>query len=235
MKLTDPIKRKIDFYFDNLKDSEIPDLLDKYGIVEHVPKKFVLVFEGAHGVGKSTLLKELHNPSKGVINLYQSDIWDKTNLSNNKRTVSQHYNDQFVSSLKSQIYFIETLLNTKDINVILIDRWFLTSLYQSIKNERYKDDFNNKHELINYVKVLSDYVDTFADLHTFVFQGTDEVLDISYYDYEENKNEMNWVFNNQEILNNLYTKDNIHKIVVENINGSFDIKDKFFKFAEQIK
>lgn len=221
--------RKIIDYTDILNLEDVPDLLGRYRIPHEKKIKNLIVFEGSHGVGKTTLLKELHNPEKGIINLYQSDIWEYTKNYNTLRNQNTSYNDQFISSLKSQVYFIQTLLSTDSIHTILVDRWYLTSMYMSLTNDTVIRDFRSNDNMLMYVNKIVDYIHTFANFHTLIFSGSEEILLKSEYNLKDNYKEVVWM---NFIKKHLHNSKNYHTINIENVDNVFDIKEKFIKFVK---
>lgn len=174
----------------------------------------LIIFEGIHRVGKSTLLSELHDPNNGVLNLYQdTNVWDKT--FNLDITNYELYYMQFVSSLKSSIHFLKLIAETKKYHTIYIDRWYLTSLY-------YNQKIKGVNEYINSIEMLLNEMFT---LHTVIF--TTNTYDMSQLEYPSNEREDEFF---KLCVDKFPTKKTI--IELENTNGYFDIKEKFNIFVQ---
>lgn len=189
----------------------------------------IIVFEGVHGVGKSTLLNDLHDPDGGVVYLYNHDMWN--DLKDAKTLVEDKvsYNSQFVNSLKSQIYFIDMMLSTKQYHTILIDRWYLTSLLYSLLDGTYINEFGDVGSLFKYVNTLEKYLYENFNLQTLVFKLSDEtLLDDLYYDINKNKSESRIL----DTLKSFIEPTNKHEIYLDKVDGVFDIKEKFITFVK---
>lgn len=188
--------------------------------------KSIIVFEGTHQIGKTTLLEELHNPENGILHLYNSNIWSELSHVNPNIIDSSLYNNQFVSSLKSQIYFIETLLNTPSYHTILIDRWYLTSLVNSLQTNSHIKDFGDVSQAFNYVDGMEYYLSKRFNLHTIVFSVKDFVR-------EGNKTTDVFDYTMLEAFKKvLEIQSNKHEILLEYVDGVTNIKEKFINFAK---
>ncbi len=192
-------------------------------------KTNLIIFEGIHGVGKTTLLNEL-SKQDGVLNLYQdTTFWDglvKPNLTDPKL-----YYQQFVSSLKSIGHFINELAKTNAYHTIMIDRFYLSSLFWTIKRCDYINDFNNMEHLLDYVSDFESVLCKQMNVYNIIFDASHEDM-LNHCDYDVNLNSGEVGIIKHHISEMMSNKDRKFFINLENVDGRWDISEKFEEFIK---
>lgn len=192
-------------------------------------KTKLIIFEGMHQIGKTTLLNEL-SENHGVLNLYQdTSFWDGTT-----RPItddSELYYRQFSASLKNQGHLVSELAKTNHYHTILVDRWYLSSLFWTIKNIKHVGDFPSMDKLLDYVKDFEKVLHEKVPTYNIIFGTTfTNLVDKTTYDVGLNTGEYNCIkhlceseldFNDRKIF-----------LDVDNVDGTWNIRDKFIEFLK---
>ncbi len=188
-------------------------------------KTNLIVFEGVHGVGKTTLLNELGS-EKGVLNLYgDTSIWDNIKSESNLES-KDLYLYQFATGVKQKLHFLKIISETEKYHTILIDRWYMSSLFWG--GEKLHTMFD---DITSFIEEIECELSKTFNYHTLVFNTSiDNINDLDY----------NSILNISELEYINHISDTIKKIGYNKVteiflkkNGLiFDIKEQFINFVE---
>lgn len=189
----------------------------------------LIIFEGMHQIGKTTLLNKL-GQDDNILNLYQdTSFWDGTT-----RPItddSELYYRQFSASLKSQGHMINEIAKTNRYAAIFIDRWYLSSLFWTIKNIKHVGDFPSIDKLLDYVRDFEKVLHEKVSTYNLVFGTTyANLVDKTTYDVQLNMGEYNCLKHLCE--SELRCNDRKIFLDVDNVDGSWNIEDVFMDFLK---